>query len=326
MIRLESVESSASAMARSHEPEQAARDHDVQQADEIARASPTLHGDIGGSSRPAHKKSPTQQSDELEDGNSDSHVWRMVKHTIGLRRWGSWGSKLHTADAASVHPAAFSQESSQGFRSGYGAHNRTFLMRPRAGGKLGSSFRGSFRKIGRAAEEEGLVIQEQIGEGTCGLVYRALFNGKSVAAKVLKGTEKYESEGTCPVDAKESFQRCVRIAACVYIAPPESSLYSTLFGTYPGSYSPVPRGEYDAQQGNRRSGALRAPEHRCPPGCKDPAPWTPGHDRGVDEVHVGGIFRPTEEHLHRQCLPGPVAPGSRSLLTDSSLISPHDLT
>ena len=197
-------------MARSHEPVQADPDHDVQHADEIARASPTLHGDVGGRSRPAHKK----QSDESEDGNGDSHVWRMVKHTIGLRRWGSWGSKLHTADAASVRPAVFSQESSQGFRSGFGEHNRTFLMRPRAGGKMGPSFRGSFRKIGRAAEE-GLVIQEQIGEGTCGLVYRALFNGKSVAAKVLKGTETYESEGTCPVDAKESFQRCVRTAACV---------------------------------------------------------------------------------------------------------------
>ena len=100
------------------------------------------------------------------------------------RAWGSWGGNLDKAV------------------------DKEDIVRPRAGGKLGKSFRSSLSKLyGGSVDNSGLVYKELIGEGTCGLVHRGVYNGCQVAVKILKQTEQYESEGTCPLDARESLAR-----------------------------------------------------------------------------------------------------------------------
>jgi len=109
-------------------------------------------------------------------------------HRKLYRGFSSWGSRLHLVDRD--HPAVNKEN-----------------IRPRAGGKLGRSSK-SMKKLLQGDQDERLVMKEQIGEGTCGLVFRAVFNGCEVAVKVLKKVEQYEIEGTCPVDARDSLLRC----------------------------------------------------------------------------------------------------------------------
>ena len=110
-------------------------------------------------------------------------------HRKLYRGFSSWGSRLQLVDRD--QPAVNKEN-----------------IRPRAGGKLGRSFK-SMKKLLQGDQVERLVMKEQIGEGTCGLVFRAVFNGCEVAVKVLKQVEQYEIEGTCPVDARDSLLRCV---------------------------------------------------------------------------------------------------------------------
>jgi hypothetical protein len=58
-----------------------------------------------------------------------------------------------------------------------------------------------------AGSGNALEILEQIGEGTCGKVFRARFHGHLVAVKQIKSVEEYEIQGTCPVDASETIKR-----------------------------------------------------------------------------------------------------------------------
>jgi len=293
MMRLESVESTASAVARTH-THMASGELDATDTGEPTRASPALHADgRQADSQPAHTKdvfsrmqSPTGQDEVDGHGKKQpSGMWKKLKTGISLRSWGTLKANLHTADASPVHP--FSDADERGYRTGYGAHNRTFLMRPRAGGSMGQSFRGSLRALGFSSEvNDGLVVQELIGEGTCGLVYRAQFGGKVVAAKILKTTEQYEEEGTCPVDARESFERCARAEtrARRSAAAPYSLLVFALSTSLAFLQLCV------LEQGSQGFGTLCSPKGGGPLGQQGQVPWAPSYDRGADEMHSRRLF------------------------------------
>jgi hypothetical protein len=78
---------------------------------------------------------------------------------------------------------------------------------------MGLSFKGMKSDSNRVIALQGLELKEQVGEGVCGQVFRALFHGNEVAVKVLKKTEKYEAEGTCPIDARECLKRSSRLCS-----------------------------------------------------------------------------------------------------------------
>ena len=139
-------------------------------------------GQVWGST--ASNSSPIEHREAWQDPEAYASERPNPSWGRSLKRaWYSLGSSLHLLDSSET-------------------------IRPRAGGKLGKSFRKSLSKLyGDKADDTGLECKAQIGEGTCGLVFRALYNGRPVAAKVIKRTEQYEAENTCPVDAKESFER-----------------------------------------------------------------------------------------------------------------------
>ncbi len=131
--------------------------------------------------KPDHRASSTRQTLEEADGNNERTnlgFGRSLK-----RAWARRGSSLNLAHSESI--------------------------RPRVGGKLGNSFRSIRSLYSERTDNTGLECKEQIGEGTCGIVFRALYNGRQVAAKMIKRVEQYEEQRTCPVDAKASFTRFV---------------------------------------------------------------------------------------------------------------------
>jgi len=89
---------------------------------------------------------------------------------------------------------------------------------------MGLSFKGMRSDSNRVIALQGLELKEQVGEGVCGQVFRALFHGNEVAVKVLKKTEKYEAEGTCPIDARECLKRSSRL--CSFSASVSTLLYA----------------------------------------------------------------------------------------------------
>ena len=143
--------------------------------------------------KPDHRASSTRQTLEEADGNNERTnlgFGRSLK-----RAWARRGSSLNLAHSESI--------------------------RPRAGGKLGRSLRSLSSLYSNRTDNAGLECKEQIGEGTCGIVFRALYNGRQVAVKTIKRAEQYEEQRTCPVDAKTSFARFLCCATaqnmCCYV-------------------------------------------------------------------------------------------------------------
>jgi hypothetical protein len=136
----------------------------------------------------ASSMSPIQRKDAwrrqtLEEADGNNERTNLGFGRSLKRAWASWGSSLNLAHSESI--------------------------RPRVGGKLGNSFRSIRSLYSERTDNTGLECKEQIGEGTCGIVFRALYNGRQVAAKMIKRVEQYEEQRTCPVDAKASFTRFV---------------------------------------------------------------------------------------------------------------------
>ena len=105
------------------------------------------------------------------------HVWPAPRQ--GMRRVGTEGDILN---AATSH-------SRESFELKSHRHSFASLRHPKA----------------HVAKQ--LRIKEQIGEGTCGKVFRAYFNGAEVALKILKTVDEFEAQGTCPVDAAATFRQ-----------------------------------------------------------------------------------------------------------------------
>lgn len=148
-------------------------------------------------SLPSSNPSPIQRKNAWQHAEADGNNERIhLGFGRSLKRaWTSLGSSFNLSDSESI--------------------------RPRAGGKLGRSLRSLSSLYSNRTDNAGLECKEQIGEGTCGIVFRALYNGRQVAVKTIKRAEQYEEQRTCPVDAKTSFARFLCCATaqnmCCYV-------------------------------------------------------------------------------------------------------------
>ena len=148
-------------------------------------------------SLPSSNPSPIQRKNAWQHAEADGNNERIhMGFGRSLKRaWTSLGSSFNLSDSESI--------------------------RPRAGGKLGRSLRSLSSLYSNRTDNAGLECKEQIGEGTCGIVFRALYNGRQVAVKMIKRAEQYEEQRTCPVDAKTSFARFLCCATaqnmCCYV-------------------------------------------------------------------------------------------------------------
>ena len=136
------------------------------------------------------------------------------------RVWKSWSSDItHPGpNARPFFPSEKDHVRADGSTRRATGGRRLFVM--------GSSFKGIKSDSNRVIALQGLELKEQVGEGVCGQVFRALFHGNEVAVKVLKKTEKYEAEGTCPIDARECLKRSSRLCS---FAASVSTLLHPLF-------------------------------------------------------------------------------------------------
>lgn len=169
-----------------------------------ARASPTLGrrlrrfsvgsvGSVGSTS----SQSPVDGVQRTGSDSEEKEGWQRKL----FRGFSAWGSSFNLlSKGSSLNPAERKEPECEE------SSKVPVPVRPRVGGKLGLSFKGGIKNL-MGVHDDQLVMKEQIGEGTCGLVFRAVFNGHEVAVKVLKQVEQYEFEGTCPVDARDSFTR-----------------------------------------------------------------------------------------------------------------------